>query len=110
MQYKTEYLVFRDYDLAAEYYREFLNGDAGCAVDLYGKTDYLAPIHAKAEVWKREDSDSVWELADEFYLCDYTDIYTPLHEQVYQCLLNENNLLAHLVAYDMPRGIFENVE
>ena len=71
---------------------------------------YGTPIHAQAEVWKREDSASVWELADEFYLCDYTDTYTPLHEQVYQCLLNENNLLAHLVAYDMPSGIFENVE
>ena len=222
MQYKTEYLVFRDYDMAAEYYREFLEGDAGYTVDPYGNTDYLVifdshqsaektyyqhtklkamrhndlldlwreyfteyigfdamtkseligdllkitrrqyyanhyeqngfhnieeyefsvagysqgdiikvcnaddiscitpdfihnlfydtPIHAKAEVWKREDSDCAWELADEFYLCDYTDIYTPLHEQVYQCLLNENNLLAHLVAYDMPSGIFENVE
>ena len=222
MQYKTEYSIFRDYDIAAEYYHEFLNGDAGYTVDLYGNTDYLvifeseqsaekpyyhrtklkamrhydlldlwqnyfmeyigfdamtkseligdllkitrrkyyanhyeqngfhnieeydfsvagyvpgdvvkvcnaddisfitpdcilnlfydAPIHATAEVWRREDSDSVWELADEFYLCDYTDIYTPLHEQVYQCLLNENNLLAHLVAYDMPSGIFANVE
>ena len=71
---------------------------------------YDAPIHAEAEVWKREDSDCSWELVDEFYFCDYTDIYTPSHEQVYQCLLNENNPLAHLVAYDMPRGIFENVE
>ena len=71
---------------------------------------YDAPIHAKAEVWKREDSDCAWELADEFYLCDYTDIYEPLYEQVYQGLLNEKNPLAHLVAYDMPRDIFENVE
>ena len=71
---------------------------------------YDTPIHAEAEVWKREDSDSAWEFADAFYLCDYTDIYAPSHEQALQCLLNENNPLAHLVAYDMPRGIFENVE
>ena len=71
---------------------------------------YDTPIHAKAEVWKREDSDCAWELLDEFYLCDYTDIYAPSHEQVYQCLLAENNPLAHLVAYDMPSGIFKNVE
>ena len=222
MQYKTEYSIFRDYDMAAEYCQEFLGGNAGYTVDIYGNTDYLVifdseqsaekpyyrrtklkamrhddlldlwqnyfmkyigfdamtkseligdllkitrrkyyanhykqngfrnieeydfsvagysqgdiikvcnaddiscittdfihnlfydtPIHAKAEVWKREDSDCAWELVDDFYLCDYTDIYAPLHEQVYQCLLNENNPLAHLVAYDMPRGIFENVE
>ena len=41
MQYKTEYSIFRDYDIAAEYYHEFLNGDAGYTVDLYGNTDYL---------------------------------------------------------------------
>ena len=222
MQYKTEYLVFRDYDRAAEYCQEFLEGDAGYTVDLYGNTAYLVifeseqsaekpyyqrtklkamrhddlldlwrkyfmeytcfngmtkseliddllkitsrkyyanhyeqngfrnieeydfsvagytpgdiikvcnaddiscittdfirnlfydtPIYAEAEVWKREDSDCAWEFVDYFYLCDYTDIYAPSHEQVYQCLLNENNPLAHLVAYDMPRGIFENVE
>ena len=219
MHYKTEYLVFRDYDMAAEYCQEFLGGNAGYTVDIYGNTAYLVifdseqsaekpyyrhtklkamrhddllelwqnyfmeyigfdamtkseligdllkvtrrqyyanhyeqngfrniaeydfsvagyrpgditkvcnaddipyitpdfirnlfydtPIHAKAEVWKREDSDCAWELVDVFYLCDYTNIYAPLHEQVYQCLLNENNPLAHLVAYDMPRGIFE---
>ena len=222
MQYKTEYSIFRDYDMAAVYYQEFVEGDAGYTVDLYGKTDYLVifeseqsaekpyyrrtklkamhhddlldlwqnyfteytcfykmpkselidellkitrrkyyanhyeqngfrnieeydfsvagyskgdiikvcnaddipcittdfirnlfydtPIHAEAEVWKREDSDCAWELVDDFYLCDYTNIYAPLHEQVYQGLLNENNPLAHLVAYDMPSGIFENVE
>ena len=222
MQYKTEYSIFRDYDIAAVYYQEFVDGDTGYTVDLYGNADYLvifdseqsaekpyyrhtklkamrhddlldlwqnyfmkyigfdamtkseligdllkithrkyyanhyeqngfrnieeydfsvagyvpgdiikvcnaddiscittdfirnlfydAPIHAEAEVWKREDSDCAWELVDDFYLCDYTDSYTPLHEQVYQCLLKENNLLAHLVAYDMPSGIFENVE
>ena len=222
MQYKTEYSIFRDYDMAAEYYQEFVEGNAGYTVDLYGIADYLVifeseqsaekpyyrrtklkamrhddlldlwqnyfmeyigfdamtkseliddllkitrrkyyanhyeqngfrhieeydfsvagysqgdiikvcnaddipcittdfirnlfydtPIHAEAEVWKREDSDSAWELTDEFYLRDYTDIYAPLHEQVYQGLLNENNPLAHLVAYDMPRDIFENVE
>ena len=222
MQYKTEYSIFRDYDMEAIYYQEFVEGNAGYTVDLYGIANYLvifdseqsaekpyyrrtklkamrhddlldlwqnyfmeyigfaamtkseliddllkitrrkyyanhyeqngfhnieeydfsvtgysqgdiikvcnaddipcitpdfirnlfydAPIHAEAEVWKREDSDSAWELADEFYLRDYTDIYAPLHEQVYQGLLNENNPLAHLVAYDMPRDIFENVE
>ena len=222
MQYKTEYSIFRDYDTAALYCQEFLDGDAGYTVDIYGNTYYLVifdseqsaekpyyrhtklkamrhddlldlwqnyfikytgfdamtkseligdllkvtrrqyygnhykqngfrnieeydfsvagysqgdiikvynaddipcittdfirnlfydtPIHAEAAVWKREDSDCAWELVDDFYLCDYTDIYAPLHEQVYQCLLNENNPLAHLVAYDMPRGIFENVE
>ena len=222
MQYKTEYSIFRDYDLAAEYHREFLNGDAGYTVDIYGKTDYLvifeseqsaenpyyrhtklkamrhndlldlwqnyfmqyigfdamtkseligdllkitrrqyyanhyeqngfhnieeydfsaagysqgdiikvcnaddmsfitpdyihnlfydAPIYAEAEVWTRKDSDSAWEFAANFYLYDYTDIYAPSYEQVYQGLLNENNPLAHLVAYDMPSGIFENVE
>ena len=222
MQYKTEYSIFRDYDMAANYYQEFVEGYAGYTVDLYGIADYLvifdseqsaekpyyrrtklkamrhddlldlwqnysmqyigfdamtkseliddllkitrrqyyanhyeqneflnikesdfsavgyipgdiikvcnaddiscittdfirnlfydAPIHAEAEVWKREDSDCAWELVDDFYLCDYTDIYAPSHEQVYQCLLNENNPLAHLVAYDMPSGIFENVE
>ena len=71
---------------------------------------YDTPIHAEVEVWKREDSDCAWELVGEFYLCDYTDIYAPSHEQVYQCLLSKNNPLAHLVAYDMPRDIFENVE
>ena len=222
MQYKTEYSISRDYITAAVYYQEFLDGDTGYTVDLYGNTDYLVifdsaqsaekpyyshtklkamrhyalfelhqnyfmeyinldaitkseligdllkitrrqyyanhyeqngfrnieeydfsvtgysqgdiikvcnaddiscitkdyirnlfydtPIHAEVEVWKREDSDCAWELVDEFYFCDYTDIYAPSHEQVYQCLLNENNPLAHLVAYDMPRGIFENVE
>ena len=222
MQYKTEYSIFRDYDMAAEYYREFLNGDAGYTVDIYGNTDYLVifdseqsaekpyyrrtklkamrhddlldlwqnyfmqyigfdemtkseliddllkitrrkyyanhyeqngfrnieeydfsvagysqgdiikvcnaddiscittdfirnlfydtPIHAEAEVWKREDSDCAWELVDVFYLGYYTNMYAPLHEQVYQCLLNENNPLAHLVAYDMPSDIFENVK
>ena len=78
--------------------------------DYIRKLFYDAPIHAEAEVWKREDSDCAWELVDDFYLCDYTNNYAPLHEQVYQGLLNENNPLAHLVAYDMPRDIFENVE
>ena len=222
MQYKTEYSIFRDYDMAAEYCQEFLGGNAGYTVDIYGNTDYLVifdseqsaekpyyrhtklkamrhddlldlwqnyfmpyigfdamtkseligdllkitcrkyyanhyeqsgfrnieeydfsvagysqgdiikvcnaddipyitpdfirnlfydtPIHAEAAVWKREDSDCEWELVDDFYLCDYTNIYAPSHKQVYQCLLAENNPLAHLVAYDMPRGIFENVE
>ena len=222
MQYKTEYSIFRDYDMAAEYRQEFLGGDAGYTADIYGNTDYLVifdsrqsaektyyqhtklkamrhndlldlwreyfteytcfdemtkseligdllkitcrkyyanhyeqngfrniaeydfsvagyrpgditkvcnaddipcittdfirnlfydtPIHAEAAVWKREDSDCAWELVDVFYLCDYTNIYAPSHKQVYQCLLAENNPLAHLVAYDMPRGIFENVE
>ena len=222
MQYKTKYSIFRDYDTAAEYYQEFVEGNAGYTVDLYGNANYLVifeseqsaekpyyrrtklkamrhddlldlwqnyfmeyigfdamtkseligdllkitrrkyyanhyeqnrfrdieeydfsvagysqgdiikvcnaddiscittgfirnlfydtPIHAEAEVWKREDSDCAWELVDDFYLCDYTNIYAPLHEQVYQCLLNENSPLAHLVAYDMPSDIFENVE
>ena len=222
MQYKTEYSIFRDYDMAAEYYQEFVEGNAGYTVDLYGNADYLVifeseqsaekpyyrrtklkamrhddlldlwqnyfmqyigfdemtkseligdllkitrrkyyanhyeqngfrnieeydfsvdgysqgdiikvcnaddiscittdfirnlfydtPIHAEAEVWKREDSDCAWELVDDFYLGYYTNIYAPSHEQVYQCLLNENNPLAHLVAYDMPSDIFENVE
>ena len=222
MQYKTEYSIFRDYDMAGVYYQEFIEGGTGYTVDLYGIADYLVifeseqsaekpyyrhtklkamrhddlldlwqnyfmqyigfdamtkseliddllkvtrrqyyanhyeqngfrnieesdfsvagyspgdiikvcnadnipcittdfihnlfydtPIHAEAEVWKREDSDCAWEFVDAFYLCDYTDIYTPSHEQVYQCLLNENNPLAHLVAYDMPSDIFENVE
>lgn len=192
MQYKVNYSIFRDNDLAAEYFREFLDGDSGCIVDQYGKhgkTDYIvifgneqsaekpyylraklkamrrdalldlwqnyftehvgfddmtkaelindlltitrrqyyvdryeqngfssiekydfsatgynqgdivkvcnaddisfitsdyicnlfygAPIHAEAEMRKREDSDSAWELVDEFYLCEYTDIYEP---------------------------------
>ena len=219
MQYKIKYSIFRDYVMAAVYYQEFLDGDSGYAVDLYGSADYLVifdseqsaekpyyrrtklkamrhddlldlwqnyyigfdamtkseliddllkitrrkyyadhyeqngfrnieeydfsvagyspgdiikvcnaddipcitpdficnlfydtPIHAEAEVWKREDSDCAWELLVNFYLCDYTDIYAPSHEQVYQCLLAENNPLAHLVAYDMPSGIFKNVE
>ena len=222
MQYKTKYSIFRDYDMAAVYYQEFVAGDSGYTVDLYGNADYLVifdseqsaekpyyrrtklkamrhddlldlwqnyfmqyigfdemtkseligdllkitrrkyyvnhyeqngfrnieeydfsvdgysqgdiikvcnaddiscittdfirnlfydtPIHAEAEVWKREDSDCAWELVNEFYLGYYTNIYAPSHEQVYQCLLNENNLLAHLVAYDMPSDIFENVE
>ena len=70
---------------------------------------YSAPIYAEAEVWTRKDSDSAWEFAANFYLYDYTDIYAPSYEQVYQGLLNENNQLAHLIAYDMPSGIFENV-
>ena len=41
MQYKTEYSISRDYDMAAEYYREFLDGDTGYTVDQYGNTDYL---------------------------------------------------------------------
>ena len=90
MQYKTEYLIFRDYDMATKY----------CGT----------PIYAAAEVWTRKDSDSAWEFAASFYLYDYTDIYAPSYEQVYQGLLNENNQLAHLIAYDMPSGIFENVE
>ena len=219
MQYKIKYSIFRDYDLAAVYYQEFVEGYTGYTVDIYGNADYLVifeseqsaekpyyrrtklkamrhddlldlwqnyyigfdamtkseligdllkitrrkyyadhyeqngfrnieeydfsvagysqgdiikvcnaddipyitpdfirdlfydtPIHAKAEVWKREDSDCAWELLDNFDLCDYTDIYAPSHEQVYQCLLAENNPLAHLVAYDMPSGIFKNVE
>ena len=219
MQYKIKYSIFRDYDLAAVYYQEFVEGYTGYTVDIYGNADYLVifeseqsaekpyyrrtklkamrhddlldlwqnyyigfdtmtkseligdllkitrrkyyadhyeqnrfrnieeydfsvagysqgdiikvcnaddiscittdfirnlfydtPIHAEAEVWKREDSDCAWELVDDFYLCDYTNIYAPSHEQVYQCLLNENNPLAHLVAYDMPSDIFENVE
>ena len=82
----------------------------------YITSDYIknilfdAPIHAGAEVWKREDSDSAWELVHEFYLCEYTDIYEPCYELVYQGLMNENNPLAHLVAYDIPSDIFENVE
>ena len=82
----------------------------------YITSDYIkniffdVPIHAKAEVWQREDSDSAWELVDEFYLCEYTDIYEPCYERVYQGLMNEKNPLAHLVAYDMPSGIFENIE
>ena len=219
MQYKIKYSIFRDYVMAAVYYQEFLDGDSGYAVDLYGSADYLVifdsaqsaekpyyrrtklkamrhddlldlwqnyyigfdamtkseligdllkitrrkyyavhyeqngfrnieeydfsvtgdspgdiikvcnaddiphitpdfirglfyetPIHAEAEVWKREDSDCAWEWLDDFYLCHYTDIYAPSHEQVYQCLLAANNPLAHLVAYDMPSGIFKNVE
>ena len=222
MQYKTEYSIFRDYAMAAVYYQEFVEGDTGYTVDLYGNADYLVifeseqsaekpyyrrtklkamrhddlldlwqnyfmqyigfdemtkseliddllkitrrkyyanhyeqngfrnieesdfsvagysqgdiikvcnaddiscittdficnlfydtPIHAEAEVWKREDSDCAWELVDDFYLGYYTNMYAPSHEQVYQCLLNENNPLAHLVAYDMPSDIFENVE
>ncbi len=222
MQYKTEYSIFRDYVMSAVYYQEFVEGDTGYTVDLYGNADYLVifeseqsaekpyyrrtklkamrhddlldlwqnyfmqyigfdemtkseliddllkitrrkyyanhyeqngfhnieesdfsvagysqgdiikvcnaddiscittdficnlfydtPIHAEAEVWKREDSDCAWELVDVFYLGYYTNMYAPSHEQVYQCLLNENNPLAHLVAYDMPSDIFENVE
>lgn len=222
MQYKTEYSIIRDYDMAAEYYREFVEGNAGYTVGLYGNAEYLVifeseqsaektyyhrtklkamrrddlldlwqnyfmkytgfdamtkseligdllkitrrkyyanhyeqngfhnieeynfsvagyssgdiikvcnaddnpyittdfirnlfydtPINVEAEVWKREDSYCAWEFVDDFYLSDYTDIYVPLHEQVYQGLLAENKPLAHLVAYDMPRGIFENVE
>ena len=71
---------------------------------------YSAPIYAEAEVWTRKDSDSAWEFAANFYLYDYTDIYAPSYEQVYQGLLNENNQLAHLIAYDMPSGIFENIK
>ena len=222
MEYKIEYSIFRDYDIAAVYYQEFVEGYAGYTVDIYGNAHYLVifeseqsaeklyyrrtklkamrhddlldlwqnyfmqyigfdemtkseliddllkitrrkyyanhyeqngfrnieeydfsvaeysqgniikvcnaddiscittdfirnlfydtPIHAEAEVWKREDSDCAWELVDDFDLCEYTNIYAPSHEQVYQCLLNENNPLAHLVAYDMPSDIFENVE
>ena len=219
MQYKTEYSIFRDYAMAAEYCREFLEGNAGYTVDIYGNTEFLVifdneqsaekpyyrrtklkamrrddlldlwrkyfmeytcfnemtkseligdllkltrrqyyanhyeqngfrnieeydfsaagyniikvcnaddmscitpdyirnlfygnPIYAEAEVWTRKDSDSAWECAANFYLYDYTDIYTPSYEQVYQGLLNENNQLAHLIAYDMPSGIFKNVE
>ena len=222
MQYKTKYSIFRDYDMATVHYQEFVAGDSGYTVDLYGNADYLVifdseqsaekpyyrrtklkamrhddlldlwqnyftgyigfdamtkseliddllkitrrqyyanhyeqngfrdieeydflvagynpgeivkvcnaddipcitidfilnlfydtPIHAEAEVWEREDSDCAWELVDTFYLCDYTDMYAPLYEQVYQCLLKGNNPLAHLVAYDMPSDIFENVE
>ena len=222
MQYKTEYSIFRDYDMAAEYYQEFVDGDAGYTVDLYGNADYLVifdseqsaekpyyrhtklkamrrddlldlwqnyfmeyigfdamtksdligdllkitrrqyyanhyeqngfrnieeydfsvsgyspgdsvkvcnadyiscitkdfihnlfydtPIYVGAEVWTREDSDCAWEFVVDFYLYDFTNIYAPTYEEVLQCLLNENNPLAHLVAYDMPRDIFENVE
>ena len=224
MQYKVDYSIFRDNDLATEYCRGFLDGDSGCIVDQYskyGETDYLVifdneesankphfrrtqlkemrrddlielwgnyfteypgcdeltkseliddmmtisrrqyyadhyeqngfnyieeydfsvagyrqgevikvcnadyisfitydyicnlfydtPIHAEAEVWKREDSDAAWEFVDVFYLYEYTDIYEPSHERVYQCLLNEKNPLSHLVAYDMPKDIFENI-
>ena len=41
MQYKTEYSIFRDYDMAAEYCQEFLGGNAGYTVDIYGNTAYL---------------------------------------------------------------------
>lgn len=71
---------------------------------------FNAPIYAEAEVWNREDSDSAWELSGGFYLGEYTDLYEPCYERVRQCLLAEKNPLAHLVAYDMPSDIFENVE
>ena len=41
MQYKIKYSIFRDYVMAAVYYQEFLDGDSGYAVDLYGSADYL---------------------------------------------------------------------
>ena len=107
MHYKIEYLVFRDYDSI-----KVCNADDMSFItpDFIHNRFYGTPISASAEVWTRKDSDSAWEFAANFYLGDYTDIYAPSYEQIYQCLLNENNLLAHLVAYDMPSGIFENVE
>ena len=225
MQYKTEYSVFRDYDLAQEECREFLEGASGLAVDQYGTrygtnfivifeneqsaekpyftrtklketyraelfylwkdyftdyhgyadmtktemindlltitrrqyyakqyeqngyrdieeydfkargynpgdivkvcnaddmsfitSDYICnilydtPIQADCVVWKRENSDNEWTHVDVFYLSEYTDAYKPSYDDVYQSLLAEKNPLAHLVAYDMPRDIFENVE
>ena len=44
MQYKVNYSIFRNNDLATEYCRDFLDGDPGCIVDQYGKhngTDYI---------------------------------------------------------------------
>ena len=106
-----------EYDFCASGYSQ---GDAikVCnADDIYFITpDHIrnlffdVPIAANAELWKREDSDDKWEFVECFNLCHYTDLYNPSYGDVYKGLINEKNPLAHLVAFDMPNNIFENIE
>ena len=73
MQYKTEYSISRDYYTAAVYYQEFLGGDTGYTVDLYGNADYLVIFdseqsaekpyyhHTKLKAMRHDDLLDLWQ-------------------------------------------------